>query len=414
MKFNHPVEIPMSKDLTFEWIGERLLPFDYNMKGDTHPMTWADDDNIYMGTGDPCWMMRDGKPYKAHKEFFWSETEETYQKMCGQAFEKLIGSPEFSGSFAIERVHDMPGYTGPGGLGPKPCGMICVDGKLYYAVQNLLGYKKPPNRATSQHGSDATILCSEDYGKTWTPELNSMFAEFVAEQHDSSFASRANGVNWKTSEEERAGYKGWKPMFPGSRFGGLSFVQFGKNNSDAFDDYVYAISTDQWDNGKNLMLGRVPKDKIMDRDSWEFAAVDFFTVDGIPNEPMWHKDIDEAKPILEIEGHIGLPEMVYIKSLKKYILLTWGLHTDFRTPTGSELTILESDNIYGPFSLVHYDWMWYSRECCPYTPRLPLKWFNSETLEGFILHSGNWETQEPYYRPQIRKFKFTQRTDNCR
>lgn len=404
MKYNHPAEIPMSKDLAFEWIGERIVPIDENMKGDTHPLTWADDDNIYAGTGDPCWMMKDGRPYRHHPELGgWGESKETYQNMSGQVVEKFTGDPNKTGSFAVERVHDMPGYTGPGGSGPKPCGMICVDGKLYYAVQNLLGYKKPPNRAKSQHGSDATILCSADYGKTWTPELNQLLAEFVAEQYIPG--KPVDGSDWKTTEEERAGYKGWKPMFPGSKFGGLSFVQFGKNNADALDSYVYAISGDQWDNGKNLMLGRVLNDKIMDRDSWEFAAIDYT---DLGCNILWHKNIDDAKPVLEIEGHISLPEMVYIKSIKKYILLTWGLHTDFRTPTGSELTILESDNIYGPFSLVHYDWMWYKRECCAYTPRIPLKWFDYESLEGYILHSGNWETQEPYYRPQMRRFRFMQ------
>jgi len=33
----------------------------------------------------------------------------------------------------------MPEYTGFGGNGSKPCGMISVDGTIYYAVQNLLG-----------------------------------------------------------------------------------------------------------------------------------------------------------------------------------------------------------------------------------------------------------------------------------
>jgi len=399
MQYNHPVKIPMSKDLAFEWIGERIVPVDENMKGDTYPLTWADDDNIYVGTGDPCWMMRGGKPYRNNPELGgWGESEETWQKMSGQVFEKFTGHPEFSGSFSVERGHDMPGYTGPGGSGPKPCGMICVDGKIYYAVQNLLGYKTPPNRAKSQNGADATILCSDDYGKTWTPELNQLLAEFTAEQYIRG--KPVDGSDWKTSQEERIGYKGWKPMFPGSKFGGPSFVQFGKNNADAVDNYVYAVSGDQWDNGKNLMLGRVPNDKIMDRESWEFVSVDN------NYKPTWHKNIDDAMPVLEMEGHLSIPEMVYIKSLGKYILLTWGLHTDFNPSAGSELTILESDSPYGPFSLVHYDWMWYKRECCAYNPRIPQKWYNPESNQGYLLFSGNWNTQEPYYRPQLRKFKF--------
>ena len=198
-------------------------------------------------------------------------------------------------------------------------------------------------------------------------------------------------------------------MYPGADFGGPSFVQFGKNNQDAVDGYVYAVSSDQWDNGQYLRLGRVPKDSIMNRDKWEFYSAG-----------NWVKNLDGSTPILDIEGHIGLPEMVYIPALKKYILLTWGLHNDFYTMTGSELTILESDNMWGPFSLVHYEWIWDKRELCAYTPRIPLKWFDQNALEGYLLHSGNWGYSAldgswisfaEYYRPHVRKFKFTLRND---
>ena len=403
MKFNHPAEIPLSKLLVFDWIGPRIPVKSVAVKGDTHPCTWADDDVIYCGTGDPMWMVRDGENYTANPaRGGWRENREVYEGMSGQAVEKITGCPE---SFEVFRVHDMPGYTGPGGGGAKPSGMICVDGKLYYAVQNLLGWKTPPWREKSQHGSDATIICSEDHGKTWTPELNPMFDKFIREQFD---YEKGGPSDWNTSEAERSEYEGWKPMFSGSDFGGPSFVQFGKNNEDAVDQYVYAISGDQWDNGRMLRLGRVPKDKILNREAWEFVSVDE------KYNPTWHSDIRNSKPILEMDGHIGLPEMVFIPSLNRYITLTWSLHKDFRTPMGSELTILESPTPWGPFSLVHYDWMWYKREACAYTPRIPMKWFDQETLEGYILHSGNWETQVPYYLPQIRKFKFGVRTDDCR
>jgi len=285
--------------------------------------------------------------------------------------------------------------------------MICVDGVLYYAAQNLLGMKTPPHRVNSQHGSDATIIRSFDHGKTWDPDLNGLLGGFMREQ----FVDNA----WKTTEAQRESYKGWKPMFPGSDFGGPSFVQFGKNNADALDEYVYALSADQWDNGRFLRLARVPKDRIMERDQWEFVSLDS------RNNPSWCKDLSASTPLLDMEGHVSLPEMVYIRSLHKYLLLTWGLHTDFYTPTGSELTILESDHLWGPFSLVHYEWMWYKRECCAYTPRVPLKWFDQETLEGYILHSGNWgytavsgawvNPMRHYYLPQVRKFRLAVRDD---
>jgi len=400
MKYNHPTEIPRSKAMFFNWTGDRVLPVTKNIRGDTYPMTWADDDALYMGTGDPNWMVKDGENYEINNDKYgWWESEEVYRAMCGLCFEKITGNPD---AFNVHRVNDMTSYINGGGLGPKPSGVICVDGKLYYAVQNLLGSKPPRHRTLSQHGSDATILCSADYGKTWTPELSGMLDEMEREQ----FIRRDFRYEWLTLPEERASYKGWQPMFPGNLFGGPSFVQFGKNNADAVDGYVYAVSGDHWDNGRDLRLGRVPKDEILDRSAWEFAITDD------SGNVTWTADLEASKPILEMDRHISLPEMVYIKSLNKYMLLTWALHTDFRTPTGSELTILEADHPWGPFSLVHYEWMWYNTECAAYTPRIPLKWFDQEKLEGYLLYSGNWETQIPYYLPQLRPFKLTLRTDN--
>jgi len=399
MKYSHPTEIKMSNDLFFDWIGERMIS-DARDAGDTHPQTWADDDEIYVGTGDPNWFERDGEKIHFTDPGAYSNPADAVQKMRGQVVEKFTGTPP---DFALRRVHDMPGHTGFGGNGGKPCGMICVDGVLYYAIQNLLGGKTPPHRVNSQHGSDASIVCSKDHGKTWRPDLNTIQAELTAEQWDEEKRT------WLTTEEQRKDFKGWKPMFSGADFGGPSFVQFGKNNQDALDGYVYAISSDQWDNGQYLRLGRVPNDSIMNRDEWEF-----YSANG------WVKNLDDSTPILDIEGHISLPEMVYIPALKKYILLTWGLHNDFYTMTGSELTILESDNIWGPFSLVHYEWMWDKRDLCAYTPRIPLKWFDQNTLEGYLLHSGNWGYTDldgswisfaEYYRPHVRKFKFTLRND---
>jgi len=404
MKYAHPTQIPMSKRLFFDWIGDRIPVSSYNVHGDTHPMTWADDDEIYMGTGDPGWCVVDGQNIVSPCQHA-TILDDGCPAANGQVVEKLTGRPE---QFEVYRVHDMPGYVGVGGNGAKPSGMICVDGVLYYAVQNLLGMKTPPHRPGSQHGSDATIIRSHDHGKTWEPDLNPLLDSFMREHYG------FEGDMWKTTEDERKGYQGWAPMFPGSDFGGPSFVQFGKNNEEAIDGYVYALSADQWDNGRFLRLGRVAKDAILERGRWEFASL------NAAGSPVWHSDIADSGPILDIEGHISLPEMVYISALQKYILLTWGLHTDFYTPTGSELTILESDNPWGPFSLVHYEWMWYPREVCPYTPRLPLKWFDGDSLEGFILHSGNWgyptaeggwESAMHYYMPQVKKFRFILRDD---
>ena len=416
MRYNHPTEVPRSKTIySLEWLGDRIPVSVPGQRGDTHPMAWAKDDGIYIGTGDPNWFILNGVLYNKAIPEKPELDEFVYQRVSGQVVEKITGSPE---CFSLERVNDMIGFTGWGGHGPKPSGMVSVDGVLYYAVQNLLGWKPPRYGVNSQHGSDASIFKSEDYGKTWSPDINATLAGFYKSDHITGSLKDPTKA-WRTPPDERVSANGWKPMFPGNLFGGPSFIQYGKDNGEAVDDYIYAISTDHWDNGSELRVGRVPKDKIMDRGMWEFATFDDGNNGNDDNDDnynnnedknnagsvAWTRNLCRSQSVLTIDRHISLPEMVYLSKIKKYLLLTWGLHLDFRASTGAELTVLESDNPWGPFSLVYYEWMWYKREGGHYCPRVPLKWFNQDTLSGYMLYSGNWETQIPYYMPQTRAFK---------
>ena len=388
MHFKHPLEIPKSSKISFEWTSQRTACSVKGIHGDTHPMTWAVDDQMYMSAGDPNFAYLDGQ----FRHVPWSEAndnQELYQRIGGVDVERLTGYGE---NFGVEQINTMPGLIGGGGNGAKPSGMISVKGSLYLAVQNLLGSKPPANRPASQHATDATILRSDDFGKNWYPDIQTGLIEMEAQHYD------RKGWKWRTKPEERTEWKGWKPMFPGALFGGPSFVQFGKDNSEALYAFVYAISSDQWDNGSNLRLGRVHQDRILDEKAWEWA---------VPNgndTVVWVNRLEDSGPVLTLDGHLGLPEMVYIPNLKCYLLLTWGLHNDFNVDKGSELTILASQNPWGPFGLVYYEEIWDSIDICPYCPRIPLKWFNTTSLTGWLLHSGSWHTVD-YYKPFVKSFR---------
>jgi len=340
----------------FSWIGERLPYPEKDIRGDTYPMTWADDDEIYTSAGDPL----------------WGET------INGLDVEKFSGGPE---DYKITKYNDMNDYLGWGGKGPKPSGMICVDGVLYLAFQNLLPGNETPYSAKSQSGADASIVRSVPRWNQWYP----------------SFAARK------------------EPMFPGTSFGGPSFINFGKNNANARDNFVYAVSGDQWDNGSNVRLGRVPKDKIMEKFYWEFVCT--FEPDGTP---VWNRDLTKSIPILAIHRYIGLPEMVYLSEIKRYLFLTWHLKDDFNPDAGTDLLILEAPEPWGPFSLVYFEELWEGKACNPYCPRVPLKWMSADQKTGYIQFSGSWsngpqpdgmwkqvedENGLTYYRSNLRKFQ---------
>ena len=328
-----------------KWESERLPYPELEIKGDTYPMTWADDGEIYASSGDPL----------------WGETPD------GLDVEKFSGGPE---NYKITKYNHMNDYKGWGGAGPKPSGMICVDGVLYLAFQNMNGMVRPPFSDKSQHGSDAAIVCTAPRWNYWVPALANL---------------------------------GGKPMFPGYRFGGPAFINFGKNNENARDNFVYAVSGDQWDNGGNLRLGRTPKEKISDVSEWEWVCA--FKASG---EPVWSKDLTAAVPVLSRYKQIGLPEMVYLAGIGRYILLTWALHKDFSPEDGTDLFIYESPEPWGPFSLVYFEEYWETKDFTPYCPRLPLKWAEPDGVSCWMQFSGNWGSgqEKNYYRSNVRKFKF--------
>jgi len=179
-----PGEDPSTSGPVSSWFS-KTAP---QMRGDTFPLTWAEDDQIYASLGDPNWG----------------------GKNDGLDIEKLAGTPP---DYTISRVNPMSDYKGSGGDGKKPSGMISVNGVLYLAFQNLLGPKPPvygpqdngkqgQESKVSQHGSDAMIVASPDHGKTWTPAI--------------------------------ADIK--QPMFPGNLFGGPAFVNNGKDKANAPDN----------------------------------------------------------------------------------------------------------------------------------------------------------------------------------
>jgi len=347
----------------FEWAGEQIaypppgpgedlklvgpvVPYfdkaGYQIHGDTFPMTWADDDEIYASAGDPNWGGKDD----------------------GLDVEKFSGMPPH---YTITRVNPMSDYVGFGGKGPKPSGMICVKGVFYLAFQNLLGEKPPAYGTKSQHGSDAMIVSSRDHGKTWTPAFKDI--------------------------------KG--PMFPGNVFGGPAFVNTGRNNANAPDQYVYAVSTEQWDNGSHLRVGRVPADRIQDVSAWEWISEL-----GDYNHPRWTSNLQQAISVFSDDRRISLPDMVYIASIKRYVLLTWRLYKDFSPDDGTELMIYDAPHPWGPFSLVHHEAIWESVDMNPYCPRIPLKWIqtSADGVTGWLQFSGSWRKNSGHYRSHIRKF----------
>ena len=334
--------------LGIEWMGEEIPFPDSAKKGDTFPITWADDNNQYTSAGDPLWG----------------------NKWDGLDLECFTGDAP---KYKIDKINDMPDFKGYGGNGPKPTGLISIKGVLYLAFQNLTGIFVNAGNAEYSHGYDASIVFSTDHGKTWNPDIT----------------------------------KNRTPIFPGRMFGAPAFINYGKDNEGATDNYVYIISGEGWSNGSNCRLARAPADKIMDATAWQFVKEN-----KSGNQPVWTNNIYDAIPVITHDEYLGAVDMVYITKLKRYLLLSWHFKTYSDPNNGSEIVIYESPQPWGPFSLVCQE-KWETNEKTPYNPRIPLKWFDQDKLEGWILFSGTWRNggSTPYYRSHIRKFKLLLNSD---
>jgi hypothetical protein len=262
-------------------------------RGDLWPSCWSDDGALYAANGD-------GGGYGPQN------------KIWDIAVNKITGTPEagnLAGQF-LAGGDDIVGHFDGIGHNRKPGGMFCVNGDLYISVRYA------SKHSTTQEAG--TIAVSHDKGKHWT-------------------------------------YDHSAPMFPGATFTSIFFLDFGKDNQNAIDGYVYAYGLDStWSRVHRLYLARVPKGRIQDRSAWSF----FESVDA-HGTPHFARDIAQKQPVLadgrsvhadvfvpasQDMGPIAQGSVVFNKPLNRYIYTSW------TEPTHE---FYEAPHPWGPWSLFH-------------------------------------------------------------
>ncbi len=208
---------------------------------------------------------------------------------------------------------------------------------------------------------------SADYGHTWTPcphtPENPIFGE--------------TGKN---------GY----PV----KIGAPHFVDFGKNMEFSPDGKAYLVAhgsdtsdtkwrfwNTSWITGDQIYLLRVTPspDNINDGSKYEF-----YGGKDENGEPIWTKNFNQIKPLLEWNNNMGCVTVTYNAPLKKYIMCV----TDGRfTNSPMNTYMLESDNLTGDWKLITY--MKYFGEQ-GYFVNIPSKFISNDGLSFWLLYSGNY------------------------
>jgi hypothetical protein len=300
--------------------------------GDLWPSAWADDGGLYAACGDGLGFS-DGP---------WSDI--VINRIDGDPVTGLTGQRLASGRDVA------PVWTDPARFNSKPTGMVAVDGdgdgsdELYLAVQDL---RSGTSTDTFNSAPAAGIVCSRDYGRTWTaPE---------------------------------------RPMFT-DEFTTVMFLDFGQSNAGAAvlrdavgpgeadpAGYVYAYGLDHnWRTSysgavpdpQDLYLARVPAASVLDRATWEFFAG--VTPDGVPS---WSPRLTERVAVLTDTRRVGTAApvpmapppvpgsvlaqggIVYNPGLARYLYTSWTEFTfefyEAPAPWGPWRPFLSHD--FGPF-----------------------------------------------------------------
>jgi hypothetical protein len=303
--------------------------------GDLWPCCWAADDRVYTANGDGAGFLngapRPAIPDRPDIAVGWIE-----------GYPPNLVTGHLAESAQIGSIWTKGKYN------RKPTGMLCLEGTIYLAVQDLsFDFNEVPA---------ASISWSTDGGRTW---------------------------EWDKS----------KPMFPNHAFTTIFFLDYGKNQEHAPKGWVYAYGLDgNWRDSFNnrvadpteLFLARIPKEKIRERHAWEFyAGVD------VKGEPIWSKHINARMPVLESNrrvysktyGPLRIRDMsvisqgsvVYNAPLKRYLYTSWTEYT---------FEFYEAPEPWGPWKrFLSYDfggYPWTTNNYGGYAATIPSKFISAD------------------------------------
>jgi hypothetical protein len=176
--------------------------------------------------------------------------------------------------------------------------------------------------------------------------------------------SRDRGKTWQWGFRMAAG------------FGSPAFLNFGRNNAGARDGFVYTYSQDgpsAYESDNSLLLARVPKDRIREREAWQF-----FEPFDAAGQPVWTADITRRGPVFSYPANCRRVDAVYDPGIHRYLL---ALAYDSDSGWG----LFDAPEPWGPWTTVlHRQWD------VPGTHgyRLPAKWISADGLTLTLVFSG--------------------------
>lgn len=344
-------------------------------RGDNWCITWAKDDSQITSLCDGNWLNNPEGGWRNHLFRIVGEAD-TFQR------EDISNYPNLS---------DTISYFG--------YGVVSVDGNIYSAAS------KTPGLAWSGPFLGVKLLKSPDNGQTWY-RVDRNGNELQLEVND-SMRNIVNDAEMFSLEEYGLPHNE-QMAYPFSYF---DFVQCGKDNSAAKDEYIY-IYAPEGALAHKLTMARVHKDSIGVRSKWQY-----FTNYNANNQPQWTGNIEERGYAYEFpqkntkDQYFGwyswLPSVVWNEGLGLYIMVNGGTYAG-RTLTNSDedyycndmheesgsLGFWYSEKPYGPWEQFYYTEYWITDENnLNYQPKLSPKWISEDGTKMTLIWSDAKEDE---------------------
>jgi hypothetical protein len=338
-------------------------------EGDNWHMSWAADDRVYVslcdGHGFP------GMPQANYNSRMY---------VIGGSppdlrFEYLATYPELvnSGPGKLFRYYNF--------------GTLALGGRLY----QFLSTPRVPFNEPAPRFVGAKLIYSPDNGKTWRNQDGS------------------SPVRWEKWEDRS---KQNMAFFEedGDAFSLITILQMGKDYQYNTDGFVYLYSPNGNTEGtmNQLVLARVPKDRIPERKAYEFYA------GGQGDKAKWSPRVEDRAVVhtfpagwvnQHVHPYAWHPSVVYYAATKQYLMANWGMGTDaggnwFGKP--SYLGFWTAPDPWGPWTQVHEETAWTpggdtAARC--YQPQIGPKWIAPDG-KSFWLVWTDFQVKDgkrPYY-----------------
>jgi Domain of unknown function (DUF4185) len=265
-----------------------------------------------------------------------------------------------------------------------PC--LAVDGTVYlYLPTSNTPYLKPDGSFWPDwYLAHTKLIYSPDNGATW---------------HNQDGSTPVVWDNWSDVSPDNMVFYDEKPD---GAFAWLTCLQMGQDYAANEDGYVYVYSTNGGDDGtaNQLVMFRVPKTSVLDRDAYEFFSG--LAADG---SATWTSDIAKRAPV-----HVFPPgwvsnrmpgaapagwwvSAVYNQPLGVYMLAASGTGLG---PTGgwfgkpSYLGFWTARTPWGPFTQIHEELAWTPEgelASRAFQPQIPPKWISNDGTSFWLVWS---------------------------